>query len=215
MLLALAFPGAQNVPIHASPSLAVIGFAFGLSLVTGVCLAWRPRGSRRMRSRPDALRQWARSTATGASCLQRGLVVRRRRCRWCCWWARDCLSQSLNKLQRTDMKLDAKNRYIVHVEPAGGGIFGDHSWRRWTGRWKSVSTTCRSIVKVGMSTYPPMENDNEGWGVDNKAALTVANQSATLRQGKCGVPRLSRHAYRDGTWDRACRTRRRPRRWRW
>ena len=29
MLLMLAFPGAQNVPIAAAPSLAVIGFAFG------------------------------------------------------------------------------------------------------------------------------------------------------------------------------------------
>ena len=33
MLLSLVFPGEQNVPIHASPSLAVIAFACGLSLL--------------------------------------------------------------------------------------------------------------------------------------------------------------------------------------
>jgi len=36
MLLMLAFPRAQGIPIHASPSVTVIGFAFGLSLLTGV-----------------------------------------------------------------------------------------------------------------------------------------------------------------------------------
>ena len=41
LLLALAFPGAQR-PIHASPSLAVLGFACGLSLLTGVLFGAPP-----------------------------------------------------------------------------------------------------------------------------------------------------------------------------
>jgi macrolide transport system ATP-binding/permease protein len=35
MLLALAFPGATNDPIEAGPSMAVIGFAFAISMLTG------------------------------------------------------------------------------------------------------------------------------------------------------------------------------------
>src|SRR6201998_4259126 len=42
MLLAMAFPGAQNVPIDATPSLLVIAFAFGLSLVTGILFGVAP-----------------------------------------------------------------------------------------------------------------------------------------------------------------------------
>src|SRR4029077_20602029 len=42
MLLKLAFPDTQNVPIHASPSVTVIGFAFGLSLLTGVVVGVAP-----------------------------------------------------------------------------------------------------------------------------------------------------------------------------
>jgi predicted permease len=45
MLLSLVFPGEQNVPIHASPSLAVIAFACGLSLLTGVLFEWLRPGS--------------------------------------------------------------------------------------------------------------------------------------------------------------------------
>ena len=50
MLLALAFPEAKNLPIHAGPSPMVLGFACGLSLLTGVvfgvapsCGRWVPR----------------------------------------------------------------------------------------------------------------------------------------------------------------------------
>lgn len=42
MLLMLAFPGVQHVPIAAAPSLAVIGFAFGVSLLTGVLFGVAP-----------------------------------------------------------------------------------------------------------------------------------------------------------------------------
>ena len=78
MLLMMAFPGAgaQNVPIHASPSPEVIGFAFGpvyanAGILFGVAPAWITA-----KAEPaDALRTGSRTTAGNASLLQRGLVV--------------------------------------------------------------------------------------------------------------------------------------------
>jgi len=40
--MALAFPGAQSLPIHAAPSAAVLAFALGLSLVTGIFFGVAP-----------------------------------------------------------------------------------------------------------------------------------------------------------------------------
>ncbi len=42
-LLMLAFPDQHNMPVHAMPSPLVIGFAFGLSLATGILFGLRPR----------------------------------------------------------------------------------------------------------------------------------------------------------------------------
>ncbi len=47
MPLLLAFPGARNIPIEAKPSLEVIGFAFALSMLTGILFAWPRPGFRR------------------------------------------------------------------------------------------------------------------------------------------------------------------------
>src|SRR5580698_3148129 len=66
-LLALAFPNQQNMPLTASPSLLVIGFAFALSLVTGVLFGLAP-ALMAARTQPiEALRSNARTTAHGAS----------------------------------------------------------------------------------------------------------------------------------------------------
>ena len=71
----LAFPGATGVPIDATPSLEVIGFAFAVSLVTGVVFGVMPAWVTAQANPADALRSGTRATGQGASLLQRGLVV--------------------------------------------------------------------------------------------------------------------------------------------
>ena len=121
MLLMLAFPGAQNVPIHASPSMAVMGFACGLSLLTGVLFGVAPAWIAAQAEPVGALRSGARTTATGASLLQRGLVVLQAALSLVPLVGAGLFSQNLNKLQSTDLKLETKNRYIVHINPQAAG----------------------------------------------------------------------------------------------
>src|SRR6185312_107160 len=102
MLLLLAFPGAQSVPIEASPSPTVMGFACGLSLLTGVLFGVAPAWMAARTEPVDALRSGARSTAGGASLLQRGLVVVQAALSLVLLVGAALFAQSLNKLQHID-----------------------------------------------------------------------------------------------------------------
>ncbi len=121
MLLRLAFPGEQNVPIDASPSGVVVGFAIGLSVLTGVLFGVAPAWIAARAQPADALRSGLRSTSTGASRLQRALVVLQAGLSFVLLVGAGLFAQSLNRLENTDMKLDARNRYIVHINPQAAG----------------------------------------------------------------------------------------------
>ncbi len=165
MLLRMAFPGDTNVPIHSSPSLEVIGFAFGLSLVTGVLFGVAPAWIAANANPADALRSGTRTTATGVSLLQRGLVVLQAALSLVLLVGAGLFAQSLNKLQGTDLKLDAKNRYIVHFNPQAAG----YAQTQLEALYRTIEEqfhTLPGVGKVGISTYTPMEDDNWGTGVD-------------------------------------------------
>ncbi len=164
MLLALAFPGAQSVPIEASPSLPVLGFALGLSLVTGVLFGVAPAWIAAQADPAEALRSGARTTAAGASLLQRGLVVLQAGLSLVLLVGAGLFTQSLSKLENTDMKLDAKNRYIVHFNPQAAGYSQtqlEALYRLMVERFHAIP----AVVKVGISSYTAMEDNNWGTGV--------------------------------------------------
>ena len=121
MLLALAFPGAQNVPIDAAPSPLVVLFAFGLSLVTGILFGVAPAWIAAQAQPAEALRSGTRTTAAGASILQRSLVILQASLSLVLLVGAGLFAQSLNKLEGSDMRLDSKNRYIIHFNPQAAG----------------------------------------------------------------------------------------------
>jgi macrolide transport system ATP-binding/permease protein len=163
MLLMLAFPGVQHVPIAATPSLAVIGFAFGVSLLTGVLFGVAPAWLAAQANPADALRSGTRTTSSGASLLQPVLVVLQAALSLVLLVGAGLFVQNLNKLERMDMKLDAKNRYIVHINPQGAGYSQtqvEALYRTMEERFHAIP----GVVKVGISNYTPMEDNN--WSND-------------------------------------------------
>jgi predicted permease len=172
MLLLLAFPGEQNVPINASPSLEVLGFAFALSLVTGVLFGVAPAWISAQAEPADVLRSSSRATTSGASLLQRALVVGQAALSLVLLVGAGLFSQSLNKLQRTDMKLDAKNRYIVHFNAQTAGYAQtqvEALYRTMEERFHAIP----GVKRVGISSYTPMEDNNNGDGVVVEGKLPV------------------------------------------
>jgi len=180
MLLMLAFPGAQNVPIHAAPSMAVMGFACGLSLLTGVLFGVAPAWIAAQAEPADALRSGARTTTTGASLLQRGLVVLQAALSLVLLVIAGLFSQSLNKLQSTDLKLDSKNRYIVHINPQAAG----YSQTQLEALYRTTEERFHAlpgVMKVGIATYTPMELNNDSWSVQVQGQPDLHVQASDVR----------------------------------
>ena len=161
LLLKLAFPTSNDVPIHATPSLIVQGFAIALSLVTGVLFGVAPAWLSARAQPADALRSGSRTTTGGASVLQRALVVMQAALSLVLLVGAGLFAQSLSKLEHFDMKLDAANRYIIHFDPQSAG----YSQAQLAALYRTIEDRFHQIpgmVKVGLSTYTPMEpyNDN-------------------------------------------------------
>jgi macrolide transport system ATP-binding/permease protein len=159
MLLMLAFPGAPSVPIEASPSLEVVGFAFAISMLTGILFGVAPAWIAAQADPADALRSGTRTTATGASLLQRVLVVMQAALSLVLLVGAGLFSRNLNKLQSMDLKLNATNRYIVHINPQAAGYSQtqlEALYRTMEERFHAVP----GVIKVGISNYTPMEDNN-------------------------------------------------------
>jgi macrolide transport system ATP-binding/permease protein len=178
MLLKLAFPGSDNLPIEATPSLAVFGFACGLSLLTGIAFGVAPAWIGARTEPAGALRSGTRST-TGASMLQRGLVVFQAALSFALMVGAGLFSQSLTKLQHIDLKLDSRNRYIVHFDPQAAGYVQP----QLEALYRAIEQGFQAlpgVMSVGISSYTPMENNNwsnsvqvQGQPVPDKGASIV------------------------------------------
>jgi predicted permease len=107
----------------------------------------------------DALRSGTRTTASGASLLQRGLVVVQAALSLVLLVGAGLFVQNLHQLQSKDLKLDATNRYIVHINPQAAGYKVSQLetlYRTMEDRFHAIP----GVVKVGISNYTPMEDNN-------------------------------------------------------
>ncbi len=171
-LLLMAFPGDQNVPIDASPSLPVLLFAFGLCLVTGILFGIAPAWVAARTQPADVLRSTSRSTTGRASLLQRSLVVLQASLSLVLLIGAGLFAQSLNKLQSSDLRLDARNRYIIHINPQAAGYLPSKLaplYQQFHDRFHAIP----GVVHVGLATYTPMEDNN--WSSGFKAQVRPDN----------------------------------------
>jgi macrolide transport system ATP-binding/permease protein len=179
LLLALAFPDSKNLPIHASPSASVLAFGCGLTLVTGVLFGVAPAWIAARAEPADALRSGSRATG-GATLLQRGLVVAQAALSVVLLVGAGLFSQSLSKLQHTDLKLDARNRYVVHINPQAAG----YSPRQLGELYRAIEDRFHAIPgveNVGICSYTPMEDRNDGWHVQVEGKPGIDLQASDIR----------------------------------
>ena len=164
MLLSLAFPDALGLPIHADPSPIVLGFAFALSLITGLVFGIAPAWITSHSEPVEALRGSNRSTQDRSSLVRRSLVVLQAALSLVLLVGAGLLTKSLNKLEHQDFGLQTQNRVVVHINPQNAGYKPEQLqavYDQIEHRFGSLP----GVERVGIATYTPLEGDNWGEGV--------------------------------------------------
>jgi predicted permease len=116
-MLALAFHSATFTPISATPSLPVLGFAFALSLLTGVLFGVVPAWITSRSHPAEALHGAGRGSRGGASLTQKMLVVSQAALSLALLACAGLLTMSLRNLQSQDFGFDVQNRISVQINP--------------------------------------------------------------------------------------------------
>ena len=160
-ILLIAFRGSHYVPISASPSLAVLGFAFVLSLVTGVIFGAAPAWVTSHSDPAEALRSAGRSTVERTSLPQKSLVVFQVALSVMLLIGAGLLTQSLRNVVNQNFGFEPQGRLIVRVSPALAGYKPDQLY----GLYQQIEQQLAQIPgvrSVSYSAYSPMRGDN--WG---------------------------------------------------
>jgi predicted permease len=164
VLLAMAFPGARNLPIDASPSLPVLGFAFGLSLLTGLVFGVAPAWATSHSQPADALRGSNRTTGDRAGWLQRSLVILQAALSLVLLVGAGLMAKSLSRLENQDFGVVTENRVVAHFSPENAG-YKPEQLQALYDRIDQNLHALPGVEKEALSLYTPLEGNNWGEGV--------------------------------------------------
>jgi predicted permease len=164
MILTLAFPDSPNLPIHASPSIAVLGFAFALSLLTGLIFGIVPAWITSHSDPAEALRGVNRSTKDRASLPQRSLIVFQAALSLVLLVGAGLLTRSLRNLEHQDFGITTTNRYVFHFDPAGAG-YTVATVPAANERFEREFSALPGVQSVGLALYSTLEGNNWGEGL--------------------------------------------------
>jgi len=115
LLLNLAFGSSTFLPITADPSLAVLAFAFALSLLTGIVFGAAPAWFATRTDPIDALRTMHRSGGDGSSRIRTGLLVVQATLSVVLVAGSMMLARSLGNLERQDFGFRVPERVLVSL----------------------------------------------------------------------------------------------------
>ncbi|WP_187142980.1 ABC transporter permease [Terriglobus albidus] len=164
VLLAMAFPHAQSLPIEVTPSLAVLGFAFALSLLTGLIFGVAPAWVTSHSQPADALRGSNRTTSDRSGLLQRSLVILQAALSLILLVGAGLMAKSLSKLENQDFGIVTENRVVAHFSPESSG----YRQEQLQGLYDKITNDLHALPgvdKAALSLYTPLEGNNWGEGV--------------------------------------------------
>ena len=172
LILRFAFETMTAVPISASPSVPVLLFAFGISLITGIVFGIAPAWMATHADPVDALRGANRSTRRVGSLPRKTLVVVQVALSLVLLSAAGLLTAALRNLEHQDFGFELDGRTVVHIDPVLAGYKPEQLaslYRRIHDSFASIP----GVASVASVQYSPMSGDSwsEPISVEGKEAL--------------------------------------------
>ena len=172
VIVGLAFHSAHFVPIDATPSLPILAFAFGLSLLTGLLFGTAPAWLTSHANPADALRGANRSTRDRSSLPQKALVVVQATISIVLLTGSGLLIRSLQKMERQDFGFETGHRVNINVNAP----FSSYSPEKLDATYRELQRRLSQIPGVqraALALYSPFTDNwgemviREGQGVIN------------------------------------------------
>jgi predicted permease len=163
LIVAMAFRHAHFVPISAAPSLLVLGFAFALSLVTGIVFGTAPAWLATHADPAEALRGANRSTRDHASWSQKTLVIVQATLSVVLLSGAGLLTRSLTNLQHQDWGYQLDHRVTLGLTAPWSSYSQpqlDALYRELQDRLSHLP----GVERAALAQYTPL-TDNWGEGV--------------------------------------------------
>lgn len=172
LILHLAFkigrPG-DYVPISAAPSLPVLLFTLGTSVLTGIIFGIAPAWVTSHSDPVEALRGATRALGGGRAWTQKSLVIVQAAVSIVLLSAAALLGQSLRNLQHQNFGFQTQGRYLVDINPH----LSNYKVEQLEPLYKQLKDRLQEIPGVSMvaaALYAPMSGDswNEGIRIEGR-----------------------------------------------
>jgi putative ABC transport system permease protein len=167
LIVRLAFQtgGPNNyVPIEATPSLPVLLFALGVSMLTGVVFGIAPAWMTSRTDPADALRGAGRTIGAGRSWVQKSLVIAQIAVSVVLLSAAALLGRSLRNLEHQDFGFETRDRYIAWINP----MLGNYKPEQLEPLFRQIDDSLLQIPGMRMvapALYAPMTGDSWNDGI--------------------------------------------------
>lgn len=166
LILYLAFEsGDPNnfVPVNATPSLPVLFFTFGISVLTGIIFGIAPAWMTSHADPVEALRGANRSVGGRSSWAQKSLVIGQAAMSLVLLSTAALLGKSLRNLEHQNFGFETEGRYLVSINP----MLGNYKPEQLEPLFRKIDDRLVQIPgvrKVAPVLYAPMSGDswNEG-----------------------------------------------------
>jgi predicted permease len=160
LLLGLAFHNAHFLPIAATPSLLVLGFAFALAVITGAVFGAAPAWFATRTDPIDALRGSGRTTGDHSSLTRKALVIVQATLSVVLVAGSMMLARSLSNLENQNFGYRIDNRVVVSLH----NPLTAYSTPRLIALYRSLEARLRQVPGIqaaGLALYNPL---TDNWG---------------------------------------------------